>query len=56
MILELERVIAEVKPGAKVKPEHIQILARALLAIWRMEAGTGIKITKSEAKFVIETS
>jgi len=55
MIRELEKILAEIEPGAPVKPEHFYVLVAALLPILKMEGRQGIKITKSESKFVIET-
>jgi len=56
MITELEKMLDEIKPGEPVKAEHVETVIRALMPILKMEAGTGIKITKSDAKFIIELS
>lgn len=54
MIRQLEKVIEEVKPGAVRKPSHLRIVAKAARAIWNIEAGTGIKITKGRKTIRID--
>ena len=50
--------VPELKPGddAQVIFERINMLCAAVDALWRMKAGPGIKITKSEANMVIEST
>jgi len=50
MIRELEKVLAEVKPGAPRRAAHVRIVAKAAMAIWNIQATaeSGLKITKGK--------